>query len=165
MSGIVVGVDGSEHSRRALVWAMREAVQHHVPLTVITVHPHPVRPATRIYWAEPDLPDADSDPEFTRKKVQDLVAEVASEIGGPAPDVTVEVMTGDPAEELARASRDADLLVVGGHHHGFAALLAGSVSGKVTHRAACPVVVVPGAQPALETLGDTATHQPIRPVT
>lgn len=147
MSGIVVGVDGSEHSRRAVVWAMREAVQHGVPLTVITVHPHPVRPATRIYWAEPDLPEAGSDLEFTRKKVQDLVADVASEIGQPTPEVTVDVVTGDPAEELARASRDADILVVGSHHQGFAALLAGSVSKKVTHHAGCPVVVVPGNQP------------------
>ena len=33
MPGIIVGVDGSDHSRSALGWAMREAVQHHVPLT------------------------------------------------------------------------------------------------------------------------------------
>ena len=35
MSGIIVGVDGSDHSRLALAWAMREAMQHHVPLTVV----------------------------------------------------------------------------------------------------------------------------------
>ena len=35
MPGIVVGVDGSDHSRRALGWAMREAAHHHVPLTVM----------------------------------------------------------------------------------------------------------------------------------
>jgi len=162
MSGIIVGVDGSEHSRRALVWAMREAVQHHVPLTVITVHPNPIRPATRVYWAEPDLPEAASDLEYTRKKVQDFVAEVAGEIGRPTPDVTVSVVTGDPAEELARASRDADMLVLGSHHQGFAALLAGSVGAKVMHHAGCPVVVVPGPQHALQVRrGD----QPIRPVT
>ncbi len=38
MSGIVVGIDGSGHSRRALEWAMREANIRRVPLTVITVH-------------------------------------------------------------------------------------------------------------------------------
>jgi hypothetical protein len=32
MPGIIVGVDGSEHSRHAPAWAMREAVQHHLPL-------------------------------------------------------------------------------------------------------------------------------------
>jgi nucleotide-binding universal stress UspA family protein len=39
MSGILVGVDGSDHSRRALSWAMREAAHHNIPLTVMTVHP------------------------------------------------------------------------------------------------------------------------------
>ena len=42
MSGIVVGADGSAHSRRALEWAAREAVLRHLPLTVITVHQIPV---------------------------------------------------------------------------------------------------------------------------
>jgi nucleotide-binding universal stress UspA family protein len=38
MPGIIVGIDGSGHSRRALEWAMREAALHRVPLTVLTVH-------------------------------------------------------------------------------------------------------------------------------
>ena len=37
MSGIIVGVDGSGHSQRALECAMREAAVRQVPLTVITV--------------------------------------------------------------------------------------------------------------------------------
>ena len=38
MPGIVVGVDGSGHSRKALERAANEAAVHHVPLTVLTVH-------------------------------------------------------------------------------------------------------------------------------
>ena len=38
MSGILVGVDGSYHSRAALSWAVREAAGHHSPLTVMTVY-------------------------------------------------------------------------------------------------------------------------------
>ena len=38
MSGIIVGVDGSGHSQRALEWAMNEAAIRHAPLTVVTVH-------------------------------------------------------------------------------------------------------------------------------
>jgi len=37
MSGIIVGVDGSGHSQRALELAMREAAIRQVPLTVLTV--------------------------------------------------------------------------------------------------------------------------------
>ena len=36
MPGIIVGVDGSDHSRHALEWAIREAAVRHAPLTVLT---------------------------------------------------------------------------------------------------------------------------------
>ena len=39
MPGIVVGVDGSEHSDEILEWAMKEAALRQAPLTVMTVHP------------------------------------------------------------------------------------------------------------------------------
>ena len=54
MPGIIVGVDGSEHSSRALGWAMREAAQHNLPLSVITVRRGAARPATEVYWPMPD---------------------------------------------------------------------------------------------------------------
>ena len=146
MSGILVGVDGSGHSRRALSWAMREAAHHHVPLTVMTVRPAPVRPATQIYWNIPDLPDKSFDPETARTALQQMVDEVAKDLGEAPPEVIVSVTTGDPAEELINASYDADMLVVGSRGNGvFAKLLIGSVSSKVTHHAAIPVVVIPAA--------------------
>ena len=37
MSGIIVGVDGSGHSQRALEWAAREAALRQTSLTVLTV--------------------------------------------------------------------------------------------------------------------------------
>ena len=68
-----------------------------------------------------------------------------NEIGEAATQVTVDVATGDPAEELIKASHDADMVVVGSRGiGGFASLLMGSVSSKVTHHAACPVVVIRG---------------------
>jgi nucleotide-binding universal stress UspA family protein len=145
MPGIIVGVDGSDHSRRALGWAMREAAHHQVPLTVVSVHPPPARPATRIYWGVHTSPEDSFDQQLARAAIQEFVDKVASEIGGPAPEVTVTIVTGDPAEELVRASRDADLLVVGARGSGgFARLLLGSVGSQVSHHAACPVVIIPG---------------------
>jgi nucleotide-binding universal stress UspA family protein len=147
MPGIVVGVDGSHHSGRALGWAMREAQVRHVPLNVVTVHPPPVRPATGIYWGIPTLPENSFDPELARVAVQQFVDEVAKETGETGLAVTVRVVTGDVAEELVQASRDADMLVVGSRGSGgFARLLMGSVSSQVTQHAEVPVVVVPAAR-------------------
>jgi len=149
MPGVVVGVDGSGHSRRALEWAMREARQRGVPLEVVTVHPPPVRPATGIYWGLPTLPENSFDPELARMAVAQFVDEVAKETGETGLEVTVSVLAGDAAEELVNASRDADMLVVGSRGSGgFARLLMGSVSSQVTQHADCPVVVVPPARQA-----------------
>jgi nucleotide-binding universal stress UspA family protein len=150
MPGIIVGVDGSDNSRRALGWAMHEAVEHQLPLEVMTVDPDPVRPVTGIYWGV--RPENSFKPELARKALQEFVDNVASEVGGPVPEITVSVATGEVAEELIRASRDADLLVVGSRGSGgFTRLLLGSTCSQVTHHAACPVVVIPG------------THQAARP--
>ena len=143
MSGLFVGVDGSDHSRRALGWALREAARHQVPLTVISVRPYPARPATEIYWPVPDIPADARDEEAALKSLQQFVDRVASETGEAVPGISLVAEKGDPAEALIRASRDADLQVVGSRGSGgFARLPLGSVSTKVVHHAACPVVVI-----------------------
>ncbi len=145
MPGILVGVDGSEHSRRALGWAVKEAARLHLSLTVLTVRPPAPRPATHIFWNIPLLDEEDGqEHERERKAVQDFVNLAAQETGDAIPEITVEVVAGDAAEELIRASHDAELLVVGRRGSGgFAKLHLGSVSSKVTHHAACPTVVIP----------------------
>jgi len=149
MPGILVGVDGSHHSHRALGWAMRQAVQQHDPLTVLAVRPDPVRPATGIYWGVHSYPEDGHNLDAVRKAVQEIVDEVAAEIGERPPEISVNVASGDPAEELIKASQDADMLVVGSRGNGgFATLLMGSVSSKVTHHADCPVVVIRGSRHA-----------------
>jgi len=145
MPGIIVGVDGSDHSRYALRWAMQEAVLRHVPLTVITVRPDPVRPATTIYWGLHTSPEhRDTEDLAAQRALQEFADKAAGEIGEMVPEMTVSAATGNPAEELVKASRDADMLVVGSRGlGGFGRLMMGSVSSQVTHHAACPVVVVP----------------------
>ena len=102
MPGIVVGVDGSHHSHRALIWAMRQAAQQQVPLTVLAVRPDPVRPATGIYWGLRAYPEDSHNPEVARKAIEEIVEQARNEIGETAPEVTVNVVTGDPAEELIK---------------------------------------------------------------
>jgi nucleotide-binding universal stress UspA family protein len=143
MPGIVVGVDGSTGSQKALEWAAREAAAHHAPLTVLAVHP-----VAASYWSgRPILYAADRPlQDEVRQAAQDAAAKVTSELGDQQPaSVTVQAVSGIVAAELLQAARDADLLVVGSRGGGgFASLLLGSVTTQVVGHASCPVVVVPG---------------------
>jgi nucleotide-binding universal stress UspA family protein len=141
MAGILVGVDGSDHGHRALNWAMKEAGMRHVPLTVLTVHE-----VAASGWTGNPIILAGDEPlvEKIRKAAEDTVAKAAAELGEPQPpSVTVRVISGFPSEELIKASRDADLTVLGSRGAGgFARLSMGSVSNQVVHHAHSPVVVV-----------------------
>ena len=146
MSGIIVGVDGSEHSLRALRWAMLEAAVQRAPVTVVTVLPATVRTGTTVFCPMPLQAENDDDLEFARKAAWELVDKATSDLGETVP-VIVRSLRGDPAAELLREASDADMLVVGSRGTGgFTRLMMGSVSTKVVHHATCPIVVIPGDQ-------------------
>jgi nucleotide-binding universal stress UspA family protein len=142
MPGIIVGVDGSDHSLQALDWAMKMAAALHTPLTVLVVH----QVAASHWTGTPILyPEDRVAQETALQAAEKAAAEAAGRLGepGPAP-VTVRAVSGIPAQELIEASRDADLLVVGSRGGGgFASLMMGSTSSQVVHHARCPVVVMP----------------------
>jgi nucleotide-binding universal stress UspA family protein len=140
MAGIIVGFDGSDHSRRALDWAVREAAEWQLPLTVIAVHR-----AAGGFWAGPLIypPDTDLNAQARENAEEETGKALANAAAQPA-SVTVRAVCGVPAEELIEASKDADMIVVGSRGTGgFSRLLLGSVSVQVVHHAHCPVVVVP----------------------
>jgi nucleotide-binding universal stress UspA family protein len=141
MPGIIVGIDGSDHSKNALEWAMKEAAIRHTPLTVIIVHPVIAGFSGRAVG----YPTDDALVDKAREKAREEVDKTLAQLGGPGPEtVTVQGVSGFPAEVLINAGRDADMLVVGSRGSGgFNRLLLGSVSSQVTHHALCPVVVIP----------------------
>lgn len=145
MPGIFVGVDGSDHAQRALEWAVDEAAVRHAALTVLAVSPVPLSIWTRTpITSEADEPAR----EHAQQAAQGAADEAVSKLTGEArpASVTVRAITGNPAEELVTASRDADLVVVGARGAGgFGRLALGSVSSQVSHHAHCPVVIVPPA--------------------
>ena len=142
MSGIVVGVDGSAHSRKALDWAVREAGIRHVVLTVLTVH----QAVAGYSGSAVDYPGDKALVEKTREAAQQETDEVLRALGdAPRPvSVTVVARNGFPTEEILNAAANADMVVVGSRGAGgFKQLLMGSVSSQVAHHAHCPVVVIP----------------------
>ena len=142
MPGIIVGIDGSARSLKALEWAAGEAAVRHAPLTVLTVHQ-----AVAGYFAAPAQYPGDQDltdqaREVAQKETDDVLGK--SGAGSRPPSVTVRAVNGLPADELLKAAAGADMLVVGSRGAGgFARLLMGSVCTQVTHHAHCPVVVIP----------------------
>ena len=136
---IVVGVDGSAGSRRALTWAAAEAASHGSDLVVVNVWEHTLLPpAGSVSVSEHYVPDP------SQRTADDLLRVIKEELG-EEPPVPVQpiVKQGRPAKVLIEESANADLLVVGKRGHGgFAGLVLGSVSQHVAAYAKCPVAVV-----------------------
>jgi nucleotide-binding universal stress UspA family protein len=140
---VVVGVDGSDLSKRAIEFGYDFADRHGCEL--VAVHA----------WS--DLPmDAlepvrawDEDWQRIQQEGDRLLAE---SLGGHAekyPDVAVRrvVGLGRPAHTLLEEAEGAALLVVGSHGRGtLGGMLLGSVSHAAVYHAPCPVAVVRGRQ-------------------
>ena len=141
MPGIIVGVDGSGHSQRALEWAMKEAGMRHAPLTVLTVHPAIVGYFGGVVTSAGDLELT----EQTQAAVKVEADRVLAGLDGPHPEsVTVKAVHGFPVEEIINASKDADIVVLGSRGvGGFSRMLMGSTAGQVVQHAQCPVLIVP----------------------
>ena len=136
---IVVGVDGSPGSRKALMWAAAEAATHGSDLQVVNAWEHTLMPpAGSVSVSEHEVP------EDSQRTADDLVRIIKEELGDEPPVlVQPRVKQGSPARVLIEESAGADLLVVGTRGHGgFAGLVLGSVSQHVAAYAKCPVVVV-----------------------
>jgi nucleotide-binding universal stress UspA family protein len=134
---IVVGIDGSEASSKALEYACRRAERTGESVTAIHAWREHV-PSTDVWSSEPRIVDS-----MPHRQV--LLAESVAGMRADHPDIVLEqeAVPVAPVRCLADASRSASLLVLGSHGLGFfAGLLLGSVSQGLLHRAECPVVVV-----------------------
>jgi nucleotide-binding universal stress UspA family protein len=142
MPGIVVGVDGSGHSRKALERAANEAVVHHLPLTVLTVH----QAVRDVYGSASHYTDDASLTDKAREAAQAETDQVLAALGSRPASVTVTAVHGLPADELIKAGEGADMLVLGRRGQGgFARLVMGSVTNQVVQHAQCAVLIVPPA--------------------
>lgn len=133
---IVVGVDGSDSSKAALRWAIRQAKLTGGLVDAVTAWHYP--PAYG--WAP--VADGGESPERSAKEA---LTESLAEVSGLEPEVPVRphVREGHAAEVLLRVANGADLLVVGNRGHGgLASAMTGSVSLQCVLHAHCPVLVL-----------------------
>lgn len=133
---VVVGVDGSEASREALVEARDMAELLGCPLTVVMT------------WQSTAHDNAEVTDDLTQifeNSARGLLAKILTEaFGEQIPEwVDQMVLEDQPARVLTELSRDARMLVVGSRGHGgFTGLFLGSVSSTVGAHAHCPVLIV-----------------------
>ena len=134
---VLVGVDGSEESLRAVEWAAMQAKRHGSPLRIVSAPAMPPRMRAEV------------DPVTVANALRGMSAQALaaaltrSDEVAPGLPVDTGLVSGPPAVALAAAARDASMLVVGARGiGGFTAMILGSVSRYVAVHAACPVIVV-----------------------
>ncbi|MYW66949.1 universal stress protein [Streptomyces sp. SID8379] len=137
---VVVAVDGSDDSRRALDWALAEAVRRGAGLRVVHVRQYAPFLQPTVLVAGPE--DSAADP---------VIEEVRKELEGRDDLPPLEFISheGVPAAVLPERGDEAQLLVLGSRGRGgFTSLLLGSNGVAVARDAGCPVVVVRGQEAA-----------------
>jgi nucleotide-binding universal stress UspA family protein len=135
---VVVGVDGSAVSDRAVGFAFEEASLRDAPLMAIHTWDFPMptefgNPLPLIY--DQEISDAEE------RVLSEAIAGWGERFPGVA--VTQRVYRSRPAKALVDESDQAQLIVVGARGlGGFTGLLLGSVSQSVLHHSRCPVAIV-----------------------
>ena len=131
---VVVGIDGSEQSAHAALWAVEEALGRDVPLRLV-------------YIVRTDLTGPLSAEEY-RIAVDDAkvtLHSVRSEIEAAGRPVVVEteILEGSPAGVLLAESPYASMICLGSSGMGrLGRALLGSTAGMVAERASCSVAIV-----------------------
>lgn len=134
---ILVALDGSEHSFRALDFACELAEKHGAKLLML-----------HAYRSTSDLRGAEGFNRLVAKRKQAgeaVIEEARRRVSGASFDIEENLLEGPGADAIIRVAigRNADLIVMGTRGMGsFKGLLFGSVSTKVAHHAPCSVLVV-----------------------
>ncbi|MFF3942921.1 universal stress protein [Streptomyces phaeofaciens] len=137
---IVVGVDGSEPSLRAVDWAADEAALRGLPLRLVYAS------LWERYEGESLAEDLGKPSELVT--AEDIVRTAAQRARLRRPDVAVstDVLPEEPEYALVHEGHTASALVLGTRgRSGFVEMLLGSVSLTVAAHADCPVIVLRGS--------------------
>jgi nucleotide-binding universal stress UspA family protein len=135
---IVVGIDGSTTSLRALDWALDAARAHRSRVEVVHAwHPSYVNPMDAYLISSADVLE-----QSARTVLDEAIARADDrDLADPIEGLLV---LGSAGRAILDVAEGADLIVVGSRQQSAAGcLFLGSTSLQVTHHADCPVVVVP----------------------
>jgi nucleotide-binding universal stress UspA family protein len=141
---VVVGIDGSEQSQKALRWAdfIARAMNCDLDVTIAWQ----LYPGIGFGAGMASMPSDWNPAGYAADAARRTIEEV---FGTDQPStLRVIVQEGSAAQVLLHASEDARMLVVGSRGHGgFTGLLLGAVSAASAEHAKCPVLVIHGDTP------------------
>src|SRR6476661_10209997 len=151
---VVVGVDGSEQARVAVLEAAAQAERLSAPLRLVCAVP---QYSGSLAWVPTPM---DRDALFADIKEQLEAGKAWLKSHYPNLPVEPELVDGSPVDILVEASRHVELVVVGTRGRGgFAGMLLGSTSDGILHHAKGPVMVVPDREDP--RLADRAKFGPL----
>lgn len=133
---IVVGIDGSPHANRALLWALDEAQLRGARVRAV------------LAWSFTGEGQSVLGIGTTEADASGALADAVSAVARDRAHLVDQVVVNDLAvDALLDASKGAAMVAVGTRGRGgIAGMLLGSTSRKLVERATVPVVVIPPAQ-------------------
>ncbi|XP_044964369.1 universal stress protein PHOS34-like [Hordeum vulgare subsp. vulgare] len=143
---VLVAVDDSDHSYRALEWAVRHVATTGAAAELVVVHAKPPASSVVSFGSPAAAGDlvrvVDAD---LRKRAEDVVDRARRLCVANSVHALIEVIEGEPRHVLCSAvdKHHADLLAVGSHGYGaIKRAFLGSVSDYCAHHAHCSVMIV-----------------------
>jgi nucleotide-binding universal stress UspA family protein len=136
---ILIAVDGSEHSNKAVRYAC--AIGTAMGAEILLLHVVPMLVSATPYH------DTVSDQPFLalQKVGEDILARASSVVSSLNCKVTELISHGDPANQIISIAeeRGANLIIIGSRGlSGWKRMFVGSISDKVASHASCPVLIV-----------------------
>jgi len=141
MRRILVAIDGSDGSMRALDFAAQQA--SYTPTAEL--HVLTIQPATAANTAWEIYVTAERLQEIAAERSSAILAAAAERLKGSSFGVELEQLTGEPAETIARRAEElgCEAIIMGTHGLGkLGVLIMGSVAQRVMHHATVPVTLV-----------------------
>ena len=156
MTRIVVGVDGSPNSARALRRAVEEAALRDGTVEAVYAFPAPHRSVADELarmpiglggplsgGVAPGKDEVQEAQDRAESHLDHFIHQSLDGVEGPRPQ-PIAIASDHPAETLIDQSRAADMLVIGTRGHGgFTGMLLGSVAHQAIQHAHCPVLILP----------------------
>ena len=134
---VLLAIEGQEDAIRLRGWLSTHRFNERVEFSVMSVVPVP-------HLGDPTLAYGyaawtDEMEKYAKQQVQETADALSSlyKVG------STQVVKGDAADQIAKASQDAQLVVIGSHgRKGMERFLLGSVSHAVLHHVTCPVLLI-----------------------